>query len=38
VISLHSEGINQGTTLTIALPMKRYSGEVIKEDLVMKNS
>jgi signal transduction histidine kinase len=25
VISLYSEGINQGTTLTIALPVKRFS-------------
>ncbi len=38
VISLYSEGINQGTTLTIALPMKRSSAEVIKENLVMENS
>lgn len=38
VISLYSEGINQGTTLTIALPMKRFSAEVIKENLVMENS
>lgn len=38
VISLYSEGINQGTTLTIALPVKRYSAEVIKENLVMENS
>jgi len=38
VISLYSEGINQGTTLTIALPMKRSSAELIKENLVMENS
>jgi signal transduction histidine kinase len=37
VISLHSEGINQGTTLTIALPMKRFAGQIINENLVMKN-
>ncbi|OCQ90308.1 two-component sensor histidine kinase [Oscillatoriales cyanobacterium USR001] len=37
VISLYSEGINQGTTLTIALPMKRLSGGGVKENLVMEN-
>ncbi|WP_449420143.1 ATP-binding protein [Phormidium nigroviride] len=37
-ISLYSAGINQGTTLTIALPAKQLPGGSIKEDLVIVSS